>query len=312
MKINTTVLKIAVVVSLLLNICLSVFIFTRPELGNNEQANLPYLSKRVFLEDPNDILINFVPLRTKLRSFLDTKPNVSIYFEYLPSGTSIGINDTTNFAQASLVKVPVAMAIYKQIENGQLNLGKTLELKNEHLDNQFGELWKKGEGAQITVEQAVLLSLIESDNTATKLLISILPLGFADQVYDYLDIPKQSLGNMPIISAKNYSSIFRSLYLAAYLTEENSNEILDILTRTKFNDKLPAAVPTDIKIAHKVGEFEDQKSNKSVYSDCGIVFLPKRTYNLCIMVSDSTEADAASSIQQTSKIVFEYVHSVNR
>jgi len=40
----------------------------------------------------------------------------SVYFEYLPTGANISINKDAEFFPASLLKVPVAMAIAKKID----------------------------------------------------------------------------------------------------------------------------------------------------------------------------------------------------
>ena len=84
-----------------------------------------FLSKRIFATNQNDILINFVELREKLRDYIDWYSDIQIgvYFEYLPSGISIGINDRTNFVSASLLKVPIAMGILKEIETGVIDKG---------------------------------------------------------------------------------------------------------------------------------------------------------------------------------------------
>src|SRR5690606_26339855 len=72
----------------------------------------PYLSKRVLIELPQDTLINFLELRRALRSEIASygESQFGVYFEYLPTGTNIGVNDRSEFHAASLFKVPVVMA----------------------------------------------------------------------------------------------------------------------------------------------------------------------------------------------------------
>ena len=123
------------------------------------------------------------------------------------------------------------------------------------------------------MEEAIRLSLVESDNTASSLLLSVAPSSI-DSVFDNLDIPKEKEGKYHIISPKNYSSIFRSLYLSSYLSRQSSNEILNILTQTIFNDKIAALPTKDIKVAHKIGVLNSVNSNETIYTDCGIVYVP--------------------------------------
>ena len=274
------------------------------------QNDYPLISKRVFVDNPNDILINFVPLRHNLQKIADTHKNsVSIYFEYLPSGTSIGINDKSLVRLSSLSKIPTVMAIYKKMEKGELSKNDVIQIQPQHIDAAFGTLANKGSGATVTIEEVIKHSITESDNTAQNILLSLLTPEEINSVYEYLDIPFQQEDNHPLISAKNYSSILRSLYLSSFVSFKSSQEILDLMTKTIFQDKLPAGVPAQIPIAHKIGVFELKEQSQSAFSDCGIVYIPKRPYILCILTKGDN-AFAQQAMKEISKTIYEYV--VNR
>jgi len=272
----------------------------------------PFLSKRIFTESQNDILINFTPLREILRGYINSKPYpIGLYFEYLPSGTSIGVNEQMQVRVASLVKVPAVMAIMKEVENNQLSLDEAVTIEETDLDKGFGDLWKKGAGTRITMKEAVALALQESDNTAVNVLFSKLKKGSIDLVYDALDIPISEGASFPhIITPKDYTSILRSLYLSSFLTKEESNYILLLLTQTKFNDKIPASVPNEIPIAHKVGVYQ-KEGEPVVYSDCGIVYVPNRPYSLCIMVQ-APEEMSRMYINDLSQSIYTYISRVGK
>lgn len=266
------------------------------------RENNPFVAPRVFTAQANDILINFVPLRASLREYVAKQSTaIGVYFEYLPSGTSIGVNDREEFFQASLVKVPMAMVIYKRVEEGDISLTQELTIKENDLDPAYGVLWQKGVGHKLTVQEAIDEMLVYSDNTALKVLFHKYP-AFLDEVFDYLDLPKDSENNLPIVSPKNYASIFRALFLSSYLRPEFSNEILEILTMTNFHDKLPAGVPEGIPVAHKIGVLRKE----GVFSDCGVIYPPERPYILCVMVR-GTEDEAREHTKTISKTVYEYI-----
>lgn len=279
-----------------------------PSSDDNSYLKYPLLSKRVFLDDPNDLIINFNELRSALRFYVQNVDpnNLSLYFEYLPSGSSVGVNDTMELRLASLSKIPTAMAIYQQIEKGKLKPDQLLTISKDNLDTKFGELWKMGAGKTISVENAVRLSLIYSDNTAYNVLISALKNSDIDDVYDSLDIPRDHQNNLPIVSPKNYSSILRTLYLSTYLNTDDSQKILSLLTQTVFNDKLPAGVPQGILVAHKIGVFEETDTKTSIYNDCGIVYAPKRPYLLCVMFKGN-EDNAKKHMVNISKLIYSFV-----
>jgi len=265
-----------------------------------------FLSKRIFTQNQNDVLINFVPLRLALREYVGRfDGNAGVYFEYLPSGVSVGVNDQMEVRLASLIKVPIVMAVYKQIEGGSMVENQTLTVSSEDLSAGFGDLWKRGTGVQVTLMEAVRMSLVDSDNTAARILRVALPDGEVEKVFDSLDIFVNQLGQVPFVTPKGYSSILRSLYLSSYLARESSNEILELLTRTKFSDLLPAGVDDKVKVAHKIGVFESD----GVWSDCGIVYVPDRPYILCVM-SRASKNEAGDIIREVSRMVYAYVSQI--
>ncbi len=256
------------------------------------------------------MLINFVDLRTSLQTYVDNlKDSVGVYFEYLPSGNSIGVNSGNEYILVSLLKLPVVMAVYKKVEQGKVNLNEELTIEKGDLDSQFGTLYQKGAGTKITVKQAILLTLTNSDNTAKNALGHLISNNNILDVFNSLDIPQDTDKNNPVVSPKNYSSILRSLYLSSYLTRPYSNLMLDDMTKSHFNDKIAQPIPNDIPVAHKIGVHE-VVNDVPIYSDCGIVYLPHRPYILCIMTK-APDDKAKEYMQTISKLVYDYVRRAN-
>lgn len=284
--------------------------FDNKDTATSASNEFPYLSKRIFLENQNDILLNFIPLREAMREYINQQSNtVGAYFEYLPSGTSIGVNDREEVKIASLSKVPLVMSVFKKIERGQMSLTDSLVIKKEDLNQEFGTLWKRGEGTKLSVEELIRLALIESDNTAYRVLLNALTPQEVNEVYEGLDIQITQALDYQLVSPKNYSSIFRSLYLSSFLSKKNSQRILQMLTQTIFKDKIPAGMPNDIQIAHKIGVFTEIDTSKDIFIDCGIIYVPNRPYILCIFVKD-TDEQAQKHMSHISKMVYGYVISV--
>jgi len=312
-KINKLLLAI-LFISLNLNIILVYFIYLRQNRANREQQTLqtqkyPYLSKRIFIAGQNDILINFTNLRKKLTDYSQSiKEKLGFYFEYLPSGASIGINEKEEFIPASLLKVPLVMAVYKEIEKGILFHQQEYTVKKEYLDSSYGDLWRKGEGTKLTLDEAIRLTLVESDNTAKNVLSYNLPQGSTEDIFLSLDIPVTFENQHSVVTPKNYTSILRSLFLSLYLSEENSNEILNIMTQSGFNEGIVAGVAKEIKVAHKIGIVNPNSQTETITTDCGIVYIPSRPYTLCIMIQAPSEK-AQQYMSQISKIIYDDISS---
>jgi beta-lactamase class A len=273
---------------------------------DDQSAKYPLLAKRILLENPNDIIINFSLLRTNLKKITgDWGSDFSFYFEYLPTGTSIGVNEKVEYNPMSLVKVPIAMAYYYVGAKQGLDFNPTVTIKPEEVDKGSGELWQKGAGYQISLKDAAKLALVASDNTATQVIADNIPLVDYREMFLGLDIPVPDDKNLLKLSTKEYSSILKSLYFSSVLDKGDSQEVLNYLVESPLEDGLKSGVRTGVPVANKVGILADQ-----LYQDCGIVYVPKRQYLLC-MFSKGDESLSKARMTQVSKTVYDYVVSVN-
>jgi beta-lactamase class A len=267
------------------------------------EKKYPFLSKRILQDFPNDILIKFSPLRKDLRSIVEPwGSQFAFFFEYLPTGVTIGVNEKDEFSAASLLKVPVVMAYYLQQETeGKSHDSEAVILTKKMLHVDYGSLWKRGEGAKVTLGEAVEYALKESDNTAVEVIISKTNYKYFQEVYDGLDVDSKEVREIPVITLKNYSSILKALFFASVVNKEHSEKILSLLTESIYKDKLPSGVSENIKVAHKIGVADNQ-----LYTDCGIVYVPRRPYLLCLF-SVSDENMARDRMEKISKTVYDFV-----
>lgn len=301
--------------SLVGNVLVLFFLFnSRQEITSSHdfvsaQQKYPLLSKRVLQEFPQDVLVNFLDLRGELRKEVAPYGNsFGFYFEYLPTGTSIGVNEKNEFHAASLFKLPVVMSYYHYKDRLGRKEDLEITITKDMIDKQFGDLWKKGPGYKLKASEAVKLALEESDNTAARSLVPLIDEKDFEAVYQGLDIDLSSDNNGAILTAKNYTSILKALYFSAVLQKDSSETILDYLTKTKFPDKLAAGVPSHVMVAHKIGDYNDDKGNEA-FMDCGIIYLTRRPYALC-MLSIGDEQMARERMQAVSKTIYDYVSSV--
>ncbi len=301
--------------SLVVNIVAFLFLYkNRQEITSSQnfadsQQRYPLLSKRILQEFPQDVLVNFLDLRGELRKQAASYgQSFAFYFEYLPTGTSIGVNEKNEFYAASLFKLPTVMSYYHYKERLGKKEDPEITLTKDMIDKQFGDLWQKGPGYKLKASNAVRIALEESDNTAARSLVPFIDKQDFDAVYQGLDIDLNSDNNGAILTAKNYTSILKALYFSAVLDKDSSEGILDLLTKTKFPDKLAAGVPSNVLVAHKIGDYNDDKGNEA-FMDCGIIYVPRRPYALC-MLSIGDEQTARKRMQAVSKTIYDYISGV--
>jgi beta-lactamase class A len=308
MRISTTIIGVLLVLSLIGNFLLY------NELQISRKSKLVKLEKQYPLMEaralspnyPNDLVVNFLPLRDNIQKIVDPwGGSFGIYFEYLPTGTTIGVNEDHYFTAESLLKVPVVMAYFHKKERLGMTSDPTVAILPSELNSHFGDLYKKGAGYRINLGDAVKLALEKSDNTASLVLADQISESDFQYVYDGLDIPEMVSGKTPIITAQEYSSILKSLYFGSVLNYDDSEYILSLLTHTDFTNMLPSGVPAGIPVAHKIGLVNGQ-----LYVDCGIVYVPQKPYSLC-MVSKTNENTAIQRMHRLSKMVYQYVSKLN-
>lgn len=274
---------------------------------SSESKDYPLLAKRIFVENPNEPIVNFTALRKSLNDyFIQQNIEGSLYFEYLPTGTSIRIDGDKKEVAASLIKLPAVMELYKASELGKVNLDDEIQLKPEWLDNEFGNLYKRGAGFKLSLREAAKITLTDSDNTGLKAISSTLlaaSIPLEENPFTFLDAEFSQNPDLTVsISARSYSSFLKCLYFSCYLNKDSSQEILEYLSETKFNNRLKAGFTDDIKLSHKVGNF-----GQNTQSDCGIVYLEKRNYVLCVMINGADNSETDRKIADISKLAFDFL-----
>lgn len=278
--------------------------------ATNERTVQRYdkLARSVFLDNPSHKTVDFRALQQEIEAYSADRgmgDNLSLYFEYLPTGSSIGINDNTQLIGASLLKLPLAMSMFRASEQGRVNLNSTVSLKQDWLNDRFGKLYKKGAGHKISLRDAIKESIVNSDNTAALLLFDQISqiqgtsspdlLGFIDANYS------ENSKHEVLIDSRSYGSILKCLYYACFINNDDSQELLTLLSQSTATDRLVRHIPDSVDVAHKIGTFD-----LSTQSDCGIFYVEKRNYVLCIMVTGSDPA-ASVAIADLSKIVYDYI-----
>src|SRR5438046_10293777 len=69
----------------------------------------------------------------------------------------------------SVIKIPVLVELFRQVDAGHLNLDKRIVLQTEHKRFGTGVLSTLDDGSSLTLRDAAMLMIIQSDNSATDL-----------------------------------------------------------------------------------------------------------------------------------------------
>jgi len=248
-------------------------------------------------------------------------------FKNLATGEEILISARDSFHAASTMKTPVLIELYKQAAEGKFNLTDSILIKNEFKsivdgspysmsidDDSEGKLYN-AIGSKSTIADLAYDMIIYSSNLATNILIDLVDAKKVTQTMRELGAPdiqvlrgvedikafEKGLSNST--TAFDLMAIYEKMALQQIVSEEASDEMVDILFDQQFNEIIPAHLPDDVKVAHKTGVIT------GVHHDSGIVFLPDgRKYVLVILSRELGDFDAGTAkMADVSKIIYDYV-----
>ncbi len=221
-----------------------------------------------------------------------------IYFQDLASGASFAINSQVQSTAASLIKLPVLLSLYREAEVGRINLDTVYQLQAGDKRAGAGSLQGKPIGYEITYRKMAELMGQQSDNTAFNIIANkVLGGAKVQETADKLGM-RQTSFDKNLTSAADIGLFFRKLYQEKVVSEKSKEEILGFLTKTIWEDWIPAGIPKGIRVAHKIG------SEVGVVSDAGIVFA-KKPFILVIMTENVNEIEAKKALPEITKKVYE-------
>lgn len=308
-KSNLSTKQKCIILFLLLISFFAGVLFIRDKKQNSFSNPYPLIDPSRNLIDQEHFFSTIEPLRKDLKEIVAKHEKegskIGVYFEFLNTGANVSINQESRFWPASLSKMPTAFVVMKKIELGEWKLDNELILYYEDRNDAFGDLYKKQAGTRLTIEELLKELIINSDDTAHRMLIRNLEGEDFEQMLSALGM--EDLYNKDYdITAKEYSRIMRSLYTSSFLKREYSTMLLTWLSETPFDDFLGGEVPKNVIFSHKIGEHDPG----ATYLDSGIVYFPNRPYLLTAMIDTKNSGGrekAKEIMKELSKASYDYV-----
>ena len=202
---------------------------------------------------------------------------------------------------ASMIKVFVLAKVMQDAKDGLLALDELIPITSQNIVGGAGSIAGEGAGALVSIRKAAELMIIESDNTATNILIDRIGMdnlnqyirknGYNDTVVNHKMMLQQGPTNLS--SAADLGMIFTKIYEHRCVDEFYDNLMISYLLRQDDRDCFPAALPY-WNIAHKTGEVDN------LYDDGGIFYGAQGDFILVIM-NDNYE-NRGETIDQMKKI----------
>jgi beta-lactamase class A len=240
-------------------------------------------------------------LRTRLEQVAAEYPGTyGIVVSDPSSGKTVALNADQRFMAASLTKLPVLFTLYRAAARGEVNLEDEISMLESDVQAYgTGVLYTRRVGYTMTLRECAEFMVKESDNTAWKMLNRYL--GRRNIEADLYEIGARSTAYwIPNTTTPNdVLLMLEAIADPSYTTPELSAEMLDLMTHTSFEDRLPQPLPEGTRVAHKIGSYGD------TFSDAGLVFpegsrSTEHAYFIVVIAGDTTEWTARSAIQDIS------------
>lgn len=239
----------------------------------------------------------FIKEMAEIESLVENlKGDYGVFVQDLATGEGYGFNTEKIFTAASLIKLPVLLTLYKEAEAGNLDLDTKYALKVGDKRGGAGSLQYKPVGYVTTYRKMAELMGEQSDNTAFNVLSKILSEEKIQKIIDDLGMKRTSFADGETMPG-DICLFFYKLYTQNILVKDDRDEILSFLTNTIWEDRIPAGIPKEIKVAHKIG------TEVGVISDAGIVFSQK-PFILVILSEGVLEKEAKEVLPKIAEIVY--------
>ena len=165
-----------------------------------------------------------------------------IYVYRLSDKVGYGLNADHPFPATSIMKVPIMVATYRQVESGQINL--------------------------VDVQDDLEAIGIKSDNDAPVALTNLVGRDFIHQTINDLGMAHSDF-DQNLTTAFDLGVMWKNLYEGKLISPEHWQQMQKFLTGSFFEDRIPAGIPSEVTVVHKVGTDLDK------WADSGIVLTAK-------------------------------------
>lgn len=250
-------------------------------------------------------------LERRLKSICDrAQGTVGLSVVHIESGKTISINSKSQLPLYSVFKLPLALAVLKDVEEKRLRLDQKINVTPAEIVPGTPEntaIWQKP--ADFTIEQLINFSISRSDNTSSDKLLQLVggPIKVTERMHSLgfqnLDIHStigefvKTRQNPNIGSAEDLAKLLAQLHEGKILQPAQLNVLIGFMQRaTTGLRRLRADLPSGTVVADKTGSGEKDEITgvTKATNDVGIITLRSGRGHLAIaaLVSESKLPDA--------------------
>jgi beta-lactamase class A len=229
-----------------------------------------------------------------------------IYIKCLETGEEIALNADEQMDTMSVIKIPLMVEAFRQIEAGKFQLSDREVLREEYKRPGTGVIRSLDDGAQLTIKDLLTMMIIVSDNTATDMIFrkvgGIEPVNELMKSYgltqtratapaktwfDALraapssaDFHREGKHPFGLSSARDMGKLLEKIKTGQAVDRKSSDLMLQMMRGQVYRTRLPKYV-TNFNVPHKTGDFLPYIGN-----DVGIFESEKRNIIVSVFTAN--------------------------
>ena len=263
---------------------------------------------------------------------------VAIAVKHLDTGESYALNADEPLPIASLIKFPVMVEVYYQVQEGQVRMSDMITLSKDDKVPGSGILTQHfSPGASFCLRDAVRLMIVYSDNTATNLVLDQIGIPSTAKRMEALGLPNTKIHSKSFrrdtsafperskkfglgsTTANEMVRLLTMLHQGKLVSPEACRDMLETMKQCDDKDKFPRFLPPGTTVAFKTGSVNASRTS------AGIIYVPKagsdpkkpqlQPVAVCVMTDENKDQswrpDNAGNLlcAKVAKEVYDYFNS---
>lgn len=222
---------------------------------------------------------------------------VGIYVRHLSSGRSVEINADEMFPTASMIKVPILIAVFDAMERGELEFGQKLTYTDSLRYEGEDILGSFADSSEISLSKVLMLMITTSDNTAALWLQHLAGTGtrinewLEQNGFDSTRVNSRTPGRRPNweihgwgqTTPREMAGLVTSIREGRVVSRAASEAMYRLLTRIYWNGEALSQIPPWIQTASKQGAVSESRS------EVVLVNAPSGDYVFCVITKDQED-----------------------
>lgn len=222
-------------------------------------------------------------------------------------------NEELVFNAASLIKIPIMVAAFDQFNDEKIRLSEPITLKEDDKVGGSGVLQHLSSNLSLSIYDLIVLMMIQSDNTATNILIDYLGKRNIQQTMSKIGLTQTQLHNKlmtvsvqregpNVTTAKEMSHLLKQIAKGQIISAYACEQMIRVMKEQQIQDSLPGRLPNpdrpligaqpEWELAHKTGMITN------VRHDVGIFYVKHQTLVAAILSQGMTNDKSMLTFQE--------------